>query len=531
MQDYHKYSCAKLLEYLDGQYESDTDRTNYAEFLLKMQSAYSLKKLIEIYDKVLSKFLELSQFKYHSFYYKGVLLHIKEADEYLDGLHCFLNENIVRLFHELNDSDKFALECIVNLRKASNFDKVQESILSNCSKYVNSINDNILKNKAVMLEAPDYINRFNKNTNKAVDYKPKYKEAVENLMKYGYIRSFADSTFERESEIVGIKDETSLISYSISTLLGNLEYLDNNSAENTNYVQVLQSMKDSVSVNELLCIYDKVLSKFLEYYKENDRNSDTWKDIWYDFTMLPSSVRYNFKSLNAFLNIHIERLFKEKEYSDTLAVECFVNLRKAPNREEIQNIIMSKWDGLASISKDILASIEIVENESVQFSKKKTINIKYLQSISQYKNNLGYLKEAGYVMSIIDVTVEKRINAVRFFIQITIASGIFGLAITGLLIWSILSRQDFYVVTALCILTITFLTGFGFNFLMLKDSDVLLKTHKDIILSHLKTLGIIMLLFIVFFTLMFLLKSIGGIFGLIVLIGMPGALISFLRKG
>lgn len=59
MDKYNSYSCSNMLNYLDSWYESDTEQTNYAKYLLTMLESETIKDMIHIYDKVLWKFLLL----------------------------------------------------------------------------------------------------------------------------------------------------------------------------------------------------------------------------------------------------------------------------------------------------------------------------------------------------------------------------------------------------------------------------------------------------------------------------------------
>ena len=67
---------------------------------------------------------------------------------------------------------------------------------------------------------------------------------------------------------------------------------------------------------------------------------------------LTTSYNWVWESLKAYLNDQIKRVFEETPYSDKLALECIVNLREGRNQEQIRCYILSKS------SDDVKALVE-----------------------------------------------------------------------------------------------------------------------------------------------------------------------------
>ena len=210
MSKYQSYSCSNLLEYFDSWYEHDTDRTNYAQYLLTMQDASSVKDMIGIYDKVLWKFIV----RYHGIGKEELVselwynINMLSCDTrvYWESLNVFLNENIKRLFDSQEYSDKLAFECITNLREASNCAKIRKYFFSQSSESVAANKEKILSSLDVVNKATEHITPYNIDTNGYLVYKSKYIENIKYLISIGFIKSIKDITFELNTNISYISD-------------------------------------------------------------------------------------------------------------------------------------------------------------------------------------------------------------------------------------------------------------------------------------------------------------------------------------
>ena len=217
------YPYSKLIEYLDGWYEHDTDRTNYADYLMSMKNEKSIKKFIRIYNKVLWKFLVKfeglgdEELVPESWYNIDYMPNTTKA--YWRSLNAFLNENIKRLFDTQEYTDKLALECITNLRETSNCDSIRQEIFSISSENVTSIKEKILSSLSVVNEAPEHISPFNIDTNGYIEHRKKYIENVKYLISLGFIKSIKDTTFEMKTKISYIPDTKTLVIIVISFLV------------------------------------------------------------------------------------------------------------------------------------------------------------------------------------------------------------------------------------------------------------------------------------------------------------------------
>ena len=200
---------------MDSWYQDDTDRTNYAKFLLTMQDATTVKKLIDIYDTVLWKFIlkynGLGKEELVSNTWYDINMLSNDTKVYWRSLNFFLNENIERLFKTQNYSDKLAFECITNLREATNCDEIRNYIFSKSSDFVLSDKDRIMSSLSVVKEAPDHISPYNIDTNGYLEYSSKYVDNVKYLISLGFVRSIKDITFESKTNIIYITNTTSKV--------------------------------------------------------------------------------------------------------------------------------------------------------------------------------------------------------------------------------------------------------------------------------------------------------------------------------
>ena len=219
MSNYESYSCAKLLCYLESIYEHDTDRTNYAKLLLTMQEANSVKALMNIYDKVLWKFIQ----EYYGHYVSETWYDINnvssEAKDYWRSLNAFLNENIKRIFDSQEYSDKLSLCCLTNLRESWNCISIWQDILSKSSDIIHAKSNEIQSLLSIIDNITEKITPYNINTNGYIESKKEYKESIKHLKRMGFIKSIKDTTFESRTNISFFPDTKTVIIIILFTLL------------------------------------------------------------------------------------------------------------------------------------------------------------------------------------------------------------------------------------------------------------------------------------------------------------------------
>ncbi len=224
MSDFNSFSCSHLLEYFDSWYEHDTERLNYAQYLLTMLKENSIKGLIGIYDKVLWKFIvryngigkeELVSETWYNIDDLSI-----DTRKYWQELNVFLNENIERLFNSQDYSDDLAIACFINVRNAYNCSKIRQSILSKSSDNVKSVVEELKNLLDIVDDAPNHISPYNIDTNGYREYKPKYIESAKKLISYGFVRSIKDRTFEIKNKVSYFPNNKSIFQLiAISTIV------------------------------------------------------------------------------------------------------------------------------------------------------------------------------------------------------------------------------------------------------------------------------------------------------------------------
>lgn len=205
MTDYQSYSCANLLQYFDSYYEHDTIPLNYAQYLLSMQDAHSLKKLIHIYNKVLWKLIVFTNGNVKEELISDTWYNIdhiySETADYWKELNSFLNENIKRLFDSNDYTDKIAIKFFVNLREAPNRNSIQEYIISKSSANVSSMKDKLSSSLTIIEDAPKQISPYEIGTNGYRKQTSIYIDSIKYLTSQGFIKSIKDKAFESKTEI------------------------------------------------------------------------------------------------------------------------------------------------------------------------------------------------------------------------------------------------------------------------------------------------------------------------------------------
>ncbi len=184
-----KYSGTAIYQYLQVKYPLDTDRTNYVYILCSMETKQSVGDLIGIYGKILRKWVtyEYGEEECHS----GTWCDYGFGDYYnkeYNSLKDILNKEILRLFENKEYSDKFALECITNLRYTQDMEDIGNLIASKSSEKVKLLVKDIFESKKRILEAWKYLKSDYKGTNGFVAYEAKYIQDMKFLINNGLYR-------------------------------------------------------------------------------------------------------------------------------------------------------------------------------------------------------------------------------------------------------------------------------------------------------------------------------------------------------
>ncbi len=176
--------------------EDDLKNSNYAYMITSMKSDNNVDDLVDKYNRILEKILEL--------YYDNekipdnwVDLWNKNKPSMWEDLKAYLNEQIKRVFDESAYSDKIALECISNLRESNNYAIIRQYIASKSSKEVNDSLVDICRYKRTLQDASKYIFTDSKSVYYR-EFKPRYTEQLELLRDIGYYKGYEDIFFERK---------------------------------------------------------------------------------------------------------------------------------------------------------------------------------------------------------------------------------------------------------------------------------------------------------------------------------------------
>ena len=176
--------------------EDDLKNSNYAYMITSMKSDNNVDDLVDKYNRILEKILEL--------YYDNekipdnwVDLWNKNKPSMWEDLKAYLNEQIKRVFDESAYSDKIALECISNLRESNNYAIIRQYIASKSSKEVNDSLADICRYKRTLQESSKYIFTDSKSVYYR-EFKPRYTEQLELLRDIGYYKGYEDLFFQRK---------------------------------------------------------------------------------------------------------------------------------------------------------------------------------------------------------------------------------------------------------------------------------------------------------------------------------------------
>lgn len=176
--------------------EDDLKNSNYAYMITSMKSDNNVDDLVDKYNRILEKILEL--------YYDNekipdnwVDLWNKNKPSMWEDLKAYLNEQIKRVFDESAYSDKIALECISNLRESNNYAIIRQYIASKSSKEVNDSLADICRYKRTLQESSKYIFTDSKSVYYR-EFKTRYTEQLELLRDIGYYKGYEDLFFQRK---------------------------------------------------------------------------------------------------------------------------------------------------------------------------------------------------------------------------------------------------------------------------------------------------------------------------------------------
>lgn len=171
MGKFDEYSYKYTLQRLDDWYDSDTDKTNYAQVLLGMNNCTTFEECAKIYKKVYLKYKKYSGDVYKTSRYKY----------FVEDLNTCLNENLLRLLQQsVNLSNELALKYLANIRQCDETRQHQRKW------------EAIAKEKG--LKVPE-------NTIVSIlEAQKKYEEAKEEYLLKDY--SFTSNGFKRVSKVI-----------------------------------------------------------------------------------------------------------------------------------------------------------------------------------------------------------------------------------------------------------------------------------------------------------------------------------------
>lgn len=200
MSDYNKYTYSKLLDFLHNSYLHDTERTDYAEYLLSMESETTLEGMMKIYDSVITK---LSKLIFSSIPEHWYIFELWSGQEYLAlDVHRCLNENILKLyFSQKNPSNTFCYKCLANLRPCDNINDIHNSIVKKQGSLDENILQNIEKTREIIYSSKKDAYIFSPGTNGFNQTTTTYLNSRAFLDDHGFIESVIESNFESHKGI------------------------------------------------------------------------------------------------------------------------------------------------------------------------------------------------------------------------------------------------------------------------------------------------------------------------------------------
>ena len=193
-QNGEKYSA--LLFFFDRKYWGEIEHTNYVKPLISMKYEIMVKDLIKTYNKVLQKLLTIYYHSEENIQNDWFVIWTKNKYWVYEDLKSYLNEQIKRLFDESIYSDKFALECITNLRDGDNEVAIRDYVASKSSASVNAILRDIIQHKDSLKSTFS-----SDNVSGETEY-AKYIEDIKFLINNGYHKGYENIYFETKENIL-----------------------------------------------------------------------------------------------------------------------------------------------------------------------------------------------------------------------------------------------------------------------------------------------------------------------------------------
>lgn len=132
MTDYRKYSCNRMLQYIEKR-SAELEVNNHIDYILSMENENSIEDIIKIYNHAYqflailffgTKKVPIGWYKPETWGYRNTYL--------VEDLNHYFNESIWSWYKRQEEAtDEKALKCICNLRYSSNKEKIQYKILKN----------------------------------------------------------------------------------------------------------------------------------------------------------------------------------------------------------------------------------------------------------------------------------------------------------------------------------------------------------------------------------------------------------------
>ena len=165
MTDYSKYPYSRMLQYIEKRC-IELGWSNRIDYVLSMENAETMEKLIDIYNHV---------FQYLAILFFGTKKvphgwYIVETwgynNEYLlEELNYYLNENILKWYKRLeNPTNKQALSAISNLRKAKNTVVVERELLSLSKPYAYNGVKTLIRNREKLYELREKLGGYSNHS-------------------------------------------------------------------------------------------------------------------------------------------------------------------------------------------------------------------------------------------------------------------------------------------------------------------------------------------------------------------------------
>lgn len=165
MKDYSQYSYRRMLQYIEKRC-IELGWSNRIDYVLSMENAETMEKLIDIYNHVF-QYLAILFFGTkkvpHGWY---IVKTWGYNNEYLlEELNYYLNENILKWYKRLeNPTNKQALSAISNLRKAKNIVVVERELLSLSKPYAYNGVKTLIRNREKLYELREKLGGYSNHS-------------------------------------------------------------------------------------------------------------------------------------------------------------------------------------------------------------------------------------------------------------------------------------------------------------------------------------------------------------------------------